>query len=31
VEKTGAAPPWKTLRVPHFPTATTTAGLFRLL
>ena len=25
VEKTGAAPPWKTLRVSHFPTATTAA------
>ena len=24
VEKTGAAPPWKTLRVSHFPTATAT-------
>ena len=26
VEKTAAAPPWKTLRVSHFPTASTTAG-----
>jgi hypothetical protein len=26
VEKTGAAPPWKTLRVSHFPTATATAA-----
>src|SRR5271154_3618348 len=25
MEKTGAAPPWKTLRVSHFPTATATA------
>ena len=25
VEKTGAAAPWKTLRVSHFPTATTAA------
>jgi hypothetical protein len=26
VEKTAAPPPWKTLRVSHFPTATTAAG-----
>ena len=26
VEKTAAAPPWKTLRVSHFPTASATAG-----
>lgn len=26
VEKTAAAPPWKTLRVSHFPTASTAAG-----
>jgi len=26
VEKTVAAPPWKTLRVSHFSTATTTTG-----
>src|SRR5215472_2892384 len=26
VEKTAAAPPWKTLRVSHFPTATAAAG-----
>src|SRR3990172_9054649 len=31
VEKTVASPPWKTLRVSHFPTATTTAGLFQPL
>jgi putative transposase len=27
VEKTAAGPPWKTLRVSHFPTATTAAGI----
>ena len=27
VEKTAAAPPWKTLRVSHFPTATTATGI----
>ena len=27
VEKTGAAPPWKTLRVSHFPTATAATAL----
>ena len=26
VEKTAAAPPWKTLRVSHFPTASAAAG-----
>src|SRR5579863_900326 len=31
VEKTVASPPWKTLRVSHFPTAATTAALFRPL
>jgi hypothetical protein len=27
VEKTAAAPPWKTLRVSHFPTASTATGM----
>jgi transposase len=27
VEKTAAAPPWKTLRVSHFPTASTVTGI----
>jgi hypothetical protein len=27
VEKTAAGPPWKTLRVSHFPTASTAAGI----
>ena len=27
MEKTGASPPWKTLRVSHFPTATAAAAL----
>jgi hypothetical protein len=27
VEKTAAAPPWKTLRVSHFPTVSTTTGI----
>ncbi len=27
VEKTAAEPPWKTLRVSHFPTVSTAAGL----
>src|SRR3990170_7968705 len=31
VEKTVASPPWIPLRGTHFPTATTTAELFRLL
>src|ERR1700693_4849519 len=31
VEKTVASPPWKTLRVSHFPPASTTAALFRSL